>query len=301
MKPGQLAILLLMNFFWALVYSCYKTVGDHLTTGGIVTLRFGLAAAVVLVCWPWLPGRAPAGRDLIKTCVMGLMLYVLGQRVQVYGNQLGTASNSAVLISLEPLVTSLAAALFLRERIGPRRIVGFFLAIGGVVIMNGVWSRDFQWAGLAASLIFLSSFVCEAAYSVMGKPITAQASIMKTIAISLLVGTAANLCIDGAQTAAAMRLLTLKEWGLLLLLGPLCTAVGYTVWFKIIQTCPVNLAALTIFAQSIFGVTVAAVWLGEMLHVRQMVGCVVIAAGIVIGLSRQVRLRPLPAQSSQVH
>jgi drug/metabolite transporter (DMT)-like permease len=301
MKPGQLAVLLLMNFFWALVYSAYKSVGDHLSTGGIVTLRFGLAAVVFVVCWPWLPGRAPAGWDLLKTCAMGLILYVLGQRVQVYGNQLGTASNSAVLISLEPLVTSIAAAIFLREHIGPRRNVGFVLAIGGVVIMNGVWSRDFQWAGLAASLIFLSSFICEAAYSVMGKPITARASIMKTIAISLLVGTTANLCIDGAQTAAAIRLLTLKEWGLLLMLGPLCTAVGYTVWFKIIQTCPVNLAALTIFAQSIFGVIIAAVWLGEMLHARQMIGCVVIAAGIVVGLSRQLRLRRSASQASQIH
>jgi len=297
MKPGQLAVLLLMNFFWALVYCVYKSVGDHLSTGGIVTLRFGLAGLLFLICWPWLPGRAPAGRDLLMTCAMGLMLYVLGQRVQVYGNQLGTASNSAVLISLEPLVTSMAAAIFLSEHIGPRRIAGFVLAIGGVAIMNGVWQRGFQWGGLAASLIFLSSFICEAAYSVMGKPITARASIMKTIAISLVVGTLANLCIDGTQTAASVRTLTLKEWGLLLLLGPVCTAIGYTVWFKVIQTCPVNVAALTIFAQSIFGVIVAAVWLGEMLHPQQMVGCVVIAAGIVVGLSRQLRFNRSSAQA----
>ena len=41
---------------------------------------------------------------------------------------------------------------------------------------------------MTASLIFVSSFVCEAAYSVMGKPIVQRASVMKMIAISLAVG-----------------------------------------------------------------------------------------------------------------
>ena len=44
MKPSYLIILLLMNFFWAAVYSAYKVIGPDLLTGGIVTLRFGLAA-----------------------------------------------------------------------------------------------------------------------------------------------------------------------------------------------------------------------------------------------------------------
>ena len=90
---------------------------------------------------------------------MGLMVVVLGQRLQVYGNQLGTAGNSAVLMAVEPLITSVAAALFLREHIGPRRLAGFALGMCGVVLLHGVWRKDFQWTGLAPSLIFVSSFV----------------------------------------------------------------------------------------------------------------------------------------------
>ena len=33
------------------------------------------------------------------TCLMGLVLYVLGQRLQVYGNEIGTAGNSSVLMA----------------------------------------------------------------------------------------------------------------------------------------------------------------------------------------------------------
>ncbi|HWH72181.1 MAG TPA: EamA family transporter, partial [Candidatus Sulfotelmatobacter sp.] len=72
MKPAYLILLLIMNFFWAAVYSAYKVLGSDLPTGGIVTLRFGLAGLCFLLVWPWLPGPAPRGRDLLMTLVMGL-------------------------------------------------------------------------------------------------------------------------------------------------------------------------------------------------------------------------------------
>ena len=291
MKPAHLILLLAMNFCWAATYPAYKLIGPALPTGGIVTLRFGLAGLCLLLLWPWIPGKAPRGRDLAITGFMGLLLYVVGQRLQVFGNQLGTAGNSSVLMALEPLVASVAAAIFLREQIGPRRMVGFGLGVVGVGLLNGAWRKDFEWTSLAASLIFVSSFVCEAAYSILGKGIIARSSVMKMLTISLLVGTAANLLIDGPTTMTAAKILAPKAWLLLALIALLCTAVGYTVWFMIIRDCPLNVAALTIFAQSVFGVILAALWVGERLHWGQLLGSVTIVTGLVIGLSRQVHAR----------
>jgi drug/metabolite transporter (DMT)-like permease len=278
-----------MNFFWAAVYSAYKVIGPDISSGGIVTLRFGIAALTFVPFWPWLPGSAPKGRDLAVTCLMGLLLFVAGQRLQVYGNELGTAGNSSVLMAVEPLLTSVAAAAFLREHIGPRRLVGFALGLAGVAVLNRVWSPDFKWTGLAASLIFISSFICESAYSVMGKPIVGRASVMKMLAISLAVGTALNLLIDGPATFQAASALSGKAWGLLLALAVICTSIGYSAWFMIIRECPVNIAALTVFSQSIFGVAIASAWIGEQVHWGHVLGSLVIVAGLVIGLSRQIQ------------
>src|SRR5712691_5646522 len=77
MKPAYLIILLLFNFFWAAVYSAYKILGQQLSTGAIVTLRFGLAGLCLLFAWPFLPGLAPRGRDLVKTCAIGVMMCVV--------------------------------------------------------------------------------------------------------------------------------------------------------------------------------------------------------------------------------
>lgn len=292
-----------MNFFWAGVYSAYKFIERDVAggaTGTIVTLRFGLAALCLLVLWPWLPGKAPRQMDLLVTCIMGIIIAVIGQRLQVYGNQIGTAGNSAVLMALEPLITSVAAAVFLGERLGPRRAAGFALGLLGVALLNGAWRPGFRWTGLGASLIFISSFVCEAAYSVIGKPVAARAGVLKILALALLAATIVNLMIDGSNTFAAAKALSTRSWLLLLWLAIICTAVGYSLWLAVIRECPVSVAALTVFAQSIFGVAIAALWLGERPQVYQLLGGLVIAAGLALGLSRQVRIqRSYPPPSAR--
>ena len=42
------------------------------------------------------------------------------------------AANAALIIALNPLISSLMAALLLRERLSPRRLVGVALGFGGV-------------------------------------------------------------------------------------------------------------------------------------------------------------------------
>jgi len=286
MRPAHLFLLLLMNLGWASVYSAYKILA--LPAGSIVTLRFGFAAVALLLAWPWFPGTAPRGGDLIKSCLMGLVLSVVGQRLQVYGNEIGTAGNSAVLMSLEPLVTSVVAALFLKEHLGPRRLAGFALAMAGVALLNGAWRPDFQMIHLSASLLFVSSFICEALYSVIGKPIMMRASMMKMLALSLGVGTGVNLLIDGKSTFQAAQALSPDAWLLLAGMGVICTAVGYVVWFMIIRECPVNVAALTVFAQTVFGVAIAALWVGEKLRWEHLFGSLTIITGLVVGLSGQI-------------
>ena len=283
-----------MNFLWAASLSIYKVLEDYLEPGGIVTLRFGLAALSLAVLWPWLPGRAPRGWDLLKTVLMGLVVFTLGHRLQVYGNKLSTAGNTSVLMAVEPLLTSVAAAIFLREHIGPRRWVGFALGMLGVVVLNGFLRGDVQWGGVFASLIFISSFICETCYSIMGKPLIERAGMMKILTLALLFGTAGNLLIDGPQTVHAALAMPLHCWWLIVYLAIICTAVGYAFWFVVIRETDVNVAALTIFAQPLAGVALAAVWLHEPLHWGQFWGSLAIVIGLVIGLSRQLKPAPVP-------
>jgi drug/metabolite transporter (DMT)-like permease len=282
--------LLVMNVFWAATYSAFKALSVRLSAGEIVTWRYGLAALALAVRWPLLPGRAPLGpRDLTRAAVMGLLVFAVGPRLQVAGVQLGNASDSSIVVALEPIVTVVAAALFLREHVPARRWIGFALGMLGIALLNGAWRLSLHGPALWANLVFISSFVCESAYSVLGKPLLERASPLKVVAVALFFGAALNLLVDGPRTIAHAHVLTLVDWTWLVFLIVVCTLVGYTLWYVVIRDCDVNVAALTILVQPAFGVLTAAWFLNEKLHWGQLWGILVILAGLVLGL---VRFKP---------
>lgn len=285
MRKQDLLLLVLFNVIWAGSLSAYKALGEYLPTGGIVTIRFGLAAIISILILPFFKGSFPSGINLIKTILMGTIVFCLGHRLQVAGNNLGSAGNSAVLMALEPLLVSIAAAIFLREKIEKRRWAGFTLGMFGVALLNGVWRADFQWTGLTASLLFISSFLCETAYSVIGKPIITKSSPAKVLSIALISGTIANLCIDGSKTLPAIPTLPLNAWLIFIYLALLCTVSGYLAWYYIIKRTDVNIVALTIFIQPIAGIPMAIIFLGEKLHIGQLWGGLAIICALIIGLS----------------
>jgi drug/metabolite transporter (DMT)-like permease len=293
MKPAYLILLIVMNVLWAGSYSSFKILASQLDPGGVATLRFGIAAAMLLVCWPWLPGPAPRGRDLALTALMGVIVFVLAPRLQVAGVQRGQAGDAAVLMTLEPLITSVGAALFLREHIGPRRWLGFLLGLAGVVLMAEVWKPGFHLPGLTANGLFVASFVCEAACSIMGQPLIRRAGLVKVLALALAAGAAVNCGLDGRQTFAAARHLSLGAWGLVAYLAIICTLIGYGVWLVVIRETEVNVTVLTVFIQPVVGVVIATVALKESLHWGQLWGSLAIVVGLVIALSRQIKPAPV--------
>jgi len=177
-------------------------------------------------------------------------------------------------------------------------MTGFACGIVGVALLNQVLRSDFQWVGLGANLIFLSSFFCETTYSIIGKkimsaPSGAQIGPIKVLALALAAGTLANLLIDGPTTFAASSRMPAKGWLLIVGTALICTTIGYSVWYLVIREGEVNVASLTIFAQPVFGIILAKFWLGENLHWGQFWGSAAIVAGLVIGLSRQIKKTPV--------
>jgi len=294
MKPLHLILLVVMNCLWAGTYSAFKVLSPALDAADVATLRFGLAGAVLLVCWPWLPGAAPRGRDLARAVVMGVLTFGLGPRLQVAGVQMGRAADASMLIAMEPLIVSVAAALFLRERIGPRRWLGFALGIAGVALISEVWRPELHWPSLAANALILLSLCCESAYSIIGKPLMKSAGLFKILAVAIASGALVNLLTDGPSAIHAAERLPFTDWALLAYLGLICTLGGYALWFAVIRETQVNTAALTVFIQPVAGSVLAMIWLGEALRRGQIMGGLVILAGLMIGFSRT-----LPAHKTQ--
>jgi drug/metabolite transporter (DMT)-like permease len=289
LKPLQLILLVLMNCCWAASYTVFKELSPWLNPGSVATLRFGISGLVMLCCWPWLPGLTPRGRDLARAILIGLATFVLGPRLQVAGVQLGSAAGASVLLALEPLIVSVSAGIFLREPIGPRRWIGFAFGLSGVLLMAKVSRSDFHWSALMANVLVVLSFFCDSVYSVVGKPLLARAGLLKILAVALIAGTAANLCLDGPHTIRCASALPGRAWLLVAFLSVVCTLAGYWLWFAVIREAPVSTVALTVFVQPLAGIVIAVEFLRESVRWAQLSGALAIFAGIAIGLSRQIQ------------
>ncbi len=293
MRPVFLILLIGMNLLWAGSYSIFKVLTEQMDSGSIATVRFGLAAIVLLAVWPWLPGQGPRGRDLFRVLWLGIFVFCLAPRLQIEGVHRGQAGDTSLLIALDPLITSIAAALFLREQIPQRRWSGCTLGMLGVVLLSQVWRKDAQpLHGLWANLLFISSFFCEAVYSVQGKPALERVGTLKLLGSGLVVGTTVNVVIDlstHAPTFTALHFLPAKSWLLLLYLAIVCTLIGYSLWYAVIRETDVNLTSLTVFVQPVAGLIISVLWVGESLHWGQLWGSLAIIAGLFIALRPETR------------
>lgn len=307
MRPIFFILLVVMNLFWAGTYAVFKVLGQYLDAGAIVTVRYGLALLGLLALWPWLPGRSPGRRDWPRLAVMGVVVFCVGPRLQVMAVHLGRAGDTSLLMALEPLVTAVAAAFFLREYIAPRRWLGFGLGMAGVVLLSDVWRGASPLRGVLPNLLFVTSFFSETAYSILGKPLLQRTGSWRLLTAGLVAGTLANLGLEALPSSTplwtVLPTLPGRAWVMLFYLAIICTIVGYGLWYVVIRETEVNLAAMTIFVQPVAGLTLSVLWVGESMHWGQLWGSLVIAAGLAVGLRfngrKPLRSAPPAPVSSQ--
>ena len=288
MRTACFAVLIALNFVWAASPTVAAVLQPHLPPLGIVLLRFGFGAAAILLVWPWLPGALPRGWDLLRAVIMGLVVFTVGHRLQAAGVQLGSASDASVLLALDPFITSLGAALFLHEKVPGRRWAGFAVAMVGVAVMS-LW-RGAGTTGffLLGNVLFVLSFIGEAVWTVVGKPVADRWGVPKMVAVALLAGTLGNLLLAVPRAGVltrAIAALPWTGWAALAVLGVIGPAVRYRAWEAVLPPPPGGVAAMTIYLQPLISAGLAWAWAKAPLHAGHLVGGAIIAAGLVLGLT----------------
>lgn len=106
-----------------------------------LTLRFAfgvlcLAPVVLIVRPPW----PRSSRELGHVVVAGLLMHAMNLGGSHYTQYLGVSAGiTAVLLSVQPLLTALIAMRWMGEKLGPRQWLGIALGLAGVVLV--VWHK----------------------------------------------------------------------------------------------------------------------------------------------------------------
>ncbi|HEX5528158.1 MAG TPA: EamA family transporter [Methylomirabilota bacterium] len=281
-------ILLVANLVFATGYSVSRIV---LADVGPATLGLArvLIGAVLLLGWAaWRSGARPrvpwTGGDRVRVALMGVVGFALAFAFGNWGLAHSTASNAALLITVEPTTLLALSPLLLGERLSRRETIGAALTLVGavLVVVNGVpgLTRSLMphWRG---DLVLILSGIAYAAYSLLGRGVLSRHPVAVVTAHSVVWG------------AISITPLALYEWRLgpppawtptaiagTLYMGVVITALGYGVWNWCLERVGAARVAGFVNLQPLAGALLGVWWLREPLTPFLATGGVLIVAGL---------------------
>ena len=287
-RPSTVELMLLVVvLLWALNLSVTKYILTHgLHPLPYATIRYGLAGAIFVALTLYVERSLRVSRRHGAVLGLSAALLFLNQLSFVFALDLTTASTIGLVLGAIPIFAALFGLALGTERptsrfwiaAGMSAVgVGLVAAGAGGEIGNDLWGI----------LLGLSTAATWAAYSVTVGPLMHWYSPSRTSAIVLPLAWVGLLLVGLPETADQEWDLGWEIWGLMLFatLGPL--VVTNVLWFRSVHRIGANRATLAANLQPFVAAVLAVVLLSEPLSLLQILGGLLIAAGILV-----VRRRP---------
>ena len=284
--PTAYVVLIFANVVYGSSYAVSRVVLEHM---GPATLSFCRLLIGSLVLVPLALAQRREDRRLSRSdrwsiFWMGLFGFAAAFAFGNWGLRLSTATNAALLITVEPVSLILLSPLVLGERLTRREGVGALLTVAGatVVVLNGIPGASVaiapHWRG---DLLLVLSGVAYAGYSLFGRDVLARHRAVPVTAWSILWGLVVMAPFTVAEWVAGER----PEWTQTVIIGTLylglvITALGYLIWNWALERVEAPRLAIFVNIQPLAGALLGVVALREALTIYTVAGGVLILVGV---------------------
>lgn len=274
-------ILLVITVVWGASFSLMKIVLEYMPAYAYLSLRFMLAAVVLLVLFRKNLKRFNK-RTLLCGCIIGVFMFG-GMAFQVVGLYTTSASNSGFITGLNVVIVPVIAAVLLKKRPDRASVIGIVIAFVGLFFLSGGLNFNFNYGDF---LTFLCA-ICWAfqIISIDRFTQTEDASLLAIIQVAFvgLASTGLWLTADAGKpidingTVIGILLFTA-------ILGSALAFGGQTIAQK--DTTPSH-TALILTAEPVFAVIFAMIipnasGVTEIPSLTKALGCALILAGMLV-------------------
>lgn len=221
-----------------------------------------------------------------STLASGALEYGLTASLFAFGITRTTAGNAALINAAEPVLIVLAAALFLRERLGRRLVLPLVAVTVGLLL---VMSPDLMTTGVprGGDFLVLASAATGALYAILSRRLVESVDPLPLALTQEIAGLA--LLLGFLLLASSVKL---AEFGavffadpaaLLLAVGSGLLAHAGAVWLHLhaLKRMPASVFALFLGLVPVFALAGAGVMLGETITLSQVVGGVIVVAAAI--------------------
>jgi O-acetylserine/cysteine efflux transporter len=295
-KDGLLALLVVV--VWGLNFVVIKVGLHNMPPLMLAGLRFLLVAfpALFFVARPKIPFRLLLGYGLTISFGQFAFLFCAIN----FGMPAGLAS---LVLQAQAFFTIILGALVFGERLQGKQLVGIALAVVGVLVLAEA-SLNGQHVALLGFLLTLAAAFCWASGNIFNKKIMqleTRPAVMSLVVWSALIPIVpfmvASYLLDG-PTVMLHSLVNLDLTTILSLiyLAFVATIVGYGIWGALLGRYETWRVAPLSLLVPVVGIASAALLLDEKLGALQLVGALLVMAGLYINvfglrLRRATRVR----------
>ncbi len=229
--------------------------------------------------------RLPRGEWWWKTAVVStltiggffVLVYVAGQRLP--------SSVASTLMAASALVVLVTAHLLLGERAPRRAWGGAAVGLLGVVLLVGSATGRLDPVGVGASVLaMMASSVGFVLTKRWRPPVGAMTFVAWQLTFGGLLLTPLALAVEGPPPALTGT--EVAAFTYLVLVG---TALAYVVWFAGLRALPAGTVGLIGLLNPVSGALLGVLLAGERLSPLQVLGTLVVLAGVAAGLPRRSR------------
>lgn len=299
MKFDLVAIFMGVTFalIWSSAFSSARIIVLDASPLTALAVRF-LISGIIGIIWAKLLGQSfRLSRGQAKAMIaFGVCQNAIYLGVNFVAMQWIEASLAAIIASSLPLIVAFLSWLFFRKRTGWIGVVGLAAGFLGVAMI--MESRLAGNLDIIGALICVVGALALAIATLSVKTASSGGNLMMVVGQQMLVG-----CIIIAIPAALFETPTLNmSW-------KFAAAFGYTtifpgliatwIWFTLVNRIGATPASSYHFLNPFFGVAVASVILGESFGLRDLVGVLIISAGILAVQMDPAQKIPDNSQSNQ--
>ena len=263
----------------------------------ISAVRFIIAA--VVLAGIAIATRTDLGRgNLWPVVLAGVFGYFAYNAFVFVGLTMAPASDGALIVpTLIPVLTAIAASS-IGERLTATKLVGFAVASAGaaLVIAAGQTGGDVSSRRLLGDVLMLLGTVCWAIYTVLGTIALRTRSPLAIVTIAAPIGAALLLPLgffEKSYTDVAGW--STGVWLNVLYLALAGSVASFILFYWVVRRVGAGVAAMTSYLVPVLTLVMAVVFLGDRPQPLQLVGGVVILAGVRLATLRLVRDgQPIP-------
>jgi drug/metabolite transporter (DMT)-like permease len=286
-----------MLFGTVLLWSLNITVTKYMFEHGWRPLAYGTIRYffAIALFWAFTYYRERSFRiargDFWLVLLAALMIF-LNQLCFVYGIKLAHASTVALLLGTTPIFIGLISLALRLEHLAKAFWIGAAITFSGVALI--AIANGSVGSSLNGTLIAIATAATWACYSVTIAPLMRRYSPFRISALVLAIGWVPLALVSIPQVSAQQFSFGWKVW-----LGSGYAVVGplfltNILWFTAIDRVGPSRASLFANMQPFFAVLFALILLSESLHSLEIVGGVLIFAGIAF---ERIARRPLAADA----